>query len=84
MKKIPYLGICIGCGILAVLVAARCGVTAGREMYYGTDAVWRKICGDPWFYVGVLSAAMSLGAGAILWWEKKTAKNQENEEETQE
>lgn len=80
MKKIPYRSICIGCGILALLVAGRCGATAGRVIYYHLGSVWKTIFADPWTYIGIVSAAVSAGAGAIMWWEKKQARKSEQEE----
>lgn len=78
MKKLPYPGICIGCAILAALVAGRCGMTVWRVLYYHTGSVKSAILQDPWLYVGIAAAAVALICGAFWWWEKKRKTAQQN------
>ncbi len=65
MKKIPWKGITAACLSLALLVVARCVVTVGKAQYYGQDWI-AKVMEDPWFLVGILAAALGLGALAAL------------------
>ena len=66
MKHIPWKGIATGCGILAVMVLVRCVITAGRFLYYG-GVYWQKeIMADPWFYIGMVAAAVCVAALLVL------------------
>ena len=67
MKKIPWKGLAYGCGILALLVLARCVVTAGRMLYYYGGSYWQSaIMEDPWFYIGMVAAAVCVAALLVL------------------
>lgn len=66
MKNIPWKGIAVGCGILAVMVLCRCVVTAGRFIYYGGVYWQNEIMADPWFYVGMVAAAVCVAALLVL------------------
>ena len=66
MKKIPWKGIAIGCGILAVLVVLRCIVSASRFLYYGGTYWQSVVMEDPWLYVGMTSAAICVAALLVL------------------
>ena len=57
MKNFPWKGTAIGCAILTVLVIARCAVTVGFVRYYGGNNWMDKLMEDPWFYIGMVSAA---------------------------
>lgn len=61
MKKIPWKGISIGCFALVLLIVARCVVTVGKSFYFGMDWVV-ELMEDTWFYVGILVAAVGMGA----------------------
>ena len=66
MKHIPWKGIAIGCGTLAILVLVRCYVTAKRFLYYG-GIYWQKlVMDDPWLYVGMAAAAICVVALLVL------------------
>ena len=66
MKKIPWKGLAVSCGTLAILVLFRCIITAGRLLYYGS-AYWKNaIMQDPWFYIGMVSAAVCACALLVL------------------
>ena len=78
MKKLPYPGICIGCAILAALVAGRCGTTVWRVLYDHTGSVKSAILRDPWLYVGIAAAAIALICGAFWRWEKRRKTAQQN------
>ena len=66
MHKIPWKGIAIGSGILTLLVFCRCWVTAERFVYYG-NAYWQsQVMADPWFYAGMISAAVCVAALLVL------------------
>lgn len=66
MKNIPWKGIAVGCGILAVLVLVRCVVTVGRNLYYGGTYWQNEIMQDPWFYIGMMAAAFCVAALLVL------------------
>ncbi len=80
MKNIPWKGIAIGCGTLAVLVLIRCIVSAGRFLYYGGSYWQSVVMEDPWLYVGMTSAAICVAALLVL---SELASKQETEEEKQ-
>jgi len=81
MKKFPWQGIGISCAILVVLVIGRCAVTAGRVLYYnGTDWI-SKVRADPWFYVGMVAAAVCVVAFLML---AIRTKQEENTDECEE
>ena len=65
MKMIPWKGIAIGCLVAALLIVARCVVTVGKGVYYHYDYL-PKLIQDPWFYVGIVAAAVGMGALAAL------------------
>lgn len=56
MKKIPWMTISILCFCLMLLVAARSAVAVGKSFYYHLDWM-NELMTDPWFYVGMASAA---------------------------
>ena len=58
MKALPWKGIATVCGILTALVVARCAVTVGFVRYYGGSYWMDKLMEDPWFYIGMVSAAV--------------------------
>lgn len=65
MKKIPWKGIVAGSLVLTLLVVARCVVTVEKAKYFGQN--WeQKLMNDPWLYVGIVAAALGLGALAGL------------------
>ncbi len=66
MRKIPWKGIAIGCGTLAILVLLRCTVTAKRFMYYGGIYWQKEVMEDPWYYVGMIAAAICVVALLVL------------------
>ena len=67
MKKIPWKGLAVSCGTLAILVLFRCIITAGRLLYYGS-AYWKNaIMQDPWFYIGMAAAAGCVASLLVLW-----------------
>ena len=60
MRKIPFKAI-VGCrAVLTLLIIARCLVSIGRVVYYGGNYWLTVIQADPWLYVSVASAAMSV------------------------
>lgn len=66
MHKIPWKEIAWGCGILTVLVVVRSIITAGRFLYYG-GVYWQKeVFGDPWFYIGMVAAAVCVASLLVL------------------
>ncbi len=66
MKNIPWKSIAFGCGTLALMVLFRCVVTAGRYMYYGGIFWQNEIMADPWFYIGMVAAAVCVAALLVL------------------
>ena len=62
MGKIPWSKIAWGCGILTLLVAIRSAITASRFLYYGGVYWQQEVFGDPWFYVGMVAAAVCVAA----------------------
>ena len=66
MKNIPWKGIALGCGIVTLLVLLRCVVTAGRFIYYGGVYWQNEIMADPWFYIGMVAAALCVAALLVL------------------
>lgn len=58
MKKIPWNVIMIASTVMTLLVAARCIATACMELYYGRRNWVSVILQDPWFYVGIVTAAL--------------------------
>ncbi len=66
MKRIPWKGLAMGCGILAVLVVFRCVITAGRFLYYGGTYWQQEVMADPWLYIGMAAAAGCVAALLVL------------------
>ncbi len=66
MKRIPWKGIAVACGTLAVLVMLRCMVSAGRFLYYGGTYWQSVVMEDPWLYIGMISAALCVAALLVL------------------
>lgn len=60
MKHIPFKAIGAGSAILTVLIIVRCLVSIGRVLYYGGNYWLSVIQEDPWLYVGVATAAISV------------------------
>ena len=60
MKHIPFKAIGTCSAILTVLIIVRCLVSIGRVLYYGGDYWLSVIQADPWLYVGVATAAISV------------------------
>lgn len=58
MKNFPWKSTAIVCGIVTVLVIARCAVTVGFVRYYGGSYWMDKLMEDPWFYIGMVAAAL--------------------------
>lgn len=65
MKKIPWKVITVVCLAMAILITARCVVTVNKAIYYGQNWV-TKLMEDPWFFVGILAAALGLGSLTAL------------------
>ena len=66
MHKIPLRPIGTVCALLVLLVVGRCAVTVGRALYYG-NANWPALLrADPWFYVGMVAAAVSAVCFTLL------------------
>ena len=79
--KFPWKGVALGSGILTFLVAVRSIITAGRFMYYG-GVYWQKeVFGDPWFYVGMVAAAVCVVALLALAGQSLKSEDQEENEE---
>lgn len=79
MKSFPWKGTAIGCGILTVLVIARCAVTVGFVRYYGGSYWMDKLMEDPWFYIGMTSAALCAVSLLVLSDQEKKAKETEQD-----
>ena len=60
MAHFPFKGIGIGCTILTFLVIVRCIVTIAWNRYYGYVNWSSLVLQDPWFYVGMLAAALGI------------------------
>ena len=60
MKRIPFKTIGTCSAILTVLIIVRCLVSIGRVLYYGGNYWLSVIQADPWLYVSVCSAALSV------------------------
>ena len=60
MHKIPFKTIGTCSAILTLLIIVRCVVSAGRVLYYGGTEWLSVIQADPWLYVSVGSAALSV------------------------
>ena len=60
MHKIPFKAIGTCSAILTLLIIVRCFVSAGRVLYYGGTEWLSVIQADPWLYVSVGSAALSV------------------------
>ena len=60
VNKIPFKTIGICSAILTVLIILRCAVSIGRVLYYGGNYWLTVIQADPWLYVSVASAAISV------------------------
>ncbi len=81
MKCIPWRGLAMGCGTLAVLVVFRCIITAGRFLYYGGTYWQQEIMADPWLYIGMAAAAGCVAALLVLS-DKAGQKQKQEEAET--
>jgi len=82
MNKIPFKTIGACSAILTVLIILRCIVSAGRVLYYGGNYWLTVIQADPWLYVSVASAAISVVcfAMAIIQERRKDTSEEEHEE----
>ena len=81
MKKFPWKGVAIGCGILTVLVIARCAVTVGWVFYFGGN-YWRsKLMEDPWFFIGMAAAGMCAISLLVLADQKDKQEKEEKDKE---
>ena len=60
MSKIPFKSIGICSAILTLLVIGRCMVTVGRIRKYGGTQWLEAVQADPWLYVSVAAAALSV------------------------
>ena len=78
MKKFPWKEMGIGCMLLVLLVFGRCAVTVGRSIYYGGRDWVEQILADPWFYIGMASAACSAICFLVLASQPK--RQEENDE----
>lgn len=76
MKHIPFKFIGACSAILTVLIIVRCLVSIGRVLYYGGDYWLSVIQEDPWLYVGVATAAISVLCFSLaLLQERQEAQN---------
>lgn len=66
MQKFPWKITGISCGVLTLLVIARCLVTVGRTLYYGGTNWAYQFLQDPWFYVGMAAAAICVVCFTML------------------
>lgn len=79
MKHIPFKAIGAGSAILTVLIIIRCLVSIGRVLYYGGDYWLSVIQEDPWLYVGVATAAISVLCFSLaLLQERQAAQDDES------
>ena len=78
MKKFPWKGLAIGCGILTVLVIARCAVSIGWVYYLGGNQWQRKLMEDPWFFIGMAAAGMCVISLLIMAEEKSQKKKKKD------
>ena len=60
MQKIPFKTIGYCSAFLTILIIGRCLVSIGRVLYYGGTNWLAVIQADPWLYVSVASAALSV------------------------
>ncbi len=81
MKKIPWKSLAIGCGITAVMVLVRCIVTAGRFLYYGGSYWQSEVMADPWFYIGMVAAAVCVASLLVLSEQEKNTENKIEDKE---
>ena len=79
MKQIPWKGLAFGSGLLAFLVLGRCIVTVGRLLYYGSNYWQSAIMEGPWFYIGMVAAAVCVAALLVLS-DQATKKREETTE----
>ena len=87
MDKIPFKTIGGCCAVLTVLIIARCLVSIGRVLYYGGNYWLTVIQADPWLYVSVASAAMSVVCftmAVILERQKEASEEYEEDYEDEE
>lgn len=79
MRKIPWKGLAIGCGILTVLVIIRSIITARRFLYYGGLYWQQEVFEDPWLYIGMVSAAACVAALLALAGQERKNEKQEKD-----
>jgi hypothetical protein len=60
MDRIPFKTIGFCSATLTLLIVARCLVSIGRVLYYGGNYWLSVIQADPWLYVAVATAAISV------------------------
>jgi hypothetical protein len=81
MDKIPFKTIGGCCAALTVLIIARCLVSIGRVLYYGGNYWLTVIQADPWLYVSVASAAMSVVCFTMAVIQERQCESSEDEYE---
>ena len=81
MNKIPFKTIGACSAILTVLIILRCLVSIGRVLYYGGNYWLTVIQADPWLYVSVASAAISVVCFAMAIIEERSTDASEEEHE---
>ena len=85
MQKIPFKTIGACSAILTLLVIVRCIVSASRVLYYGGTEWLSVIQADPWLYVSVGSAALSVLCFTMsILQERLKDAGQESEEDSDE
>lgn len=66
MKRFPWKPVGMVSAIVTVLVVLRCFVTVGRVLYYGGNYWVTTLLDDPWFYIGMVAAALCTAAFVVL------------------
>ena len=84
MDKIPFKLIGACSALLTLLIVLRCAMTVVRVLYYGGSHWLSAIQADPWLYVSVASAAISVVCFAMAVIRQRWQEPLEEEEEDQE
>ena len=84
MDKIPFKLIGACSAMLTVLIILRCALTVVRVLYYGGTNWLSEIQADPWLYVSVASAAISVVCFAMAVIQQRRQEPLEEEEEEDE
>ena len=84
MSKIPFKTIGFCCAFLTLLVIGRCMVTVGRIRKYGGTQWLEAVQADPWLYISVAAAALSVICFTMTIvqerWNESHPQNNEEEE----